>query len=295
MLLRDAMIDTYATTLTDSPAAAATGLATSSSGVLSGKPTATEYQPGHDVDANLMARVAADGDREAFAMLVDRYKDPLVAYLARLTGCREQAQDVAQESFLRLYRAAAKYKDRGYFRAYLFRIATNLVRSQERREQRWRRLTGGVSTSARATAASSEGGSALGAGGPLAVGTAPTVPSWWTGGANRSAEGRALDRELQRLLVEAIAALPLKYRTVLVLSEIEELPHREIAALLGCREGTVKSRLHRARQRLRERLGPYWRSDWQHSDCQHSDCQHSDCQHSDWQGGEVNAVAGEGR
>ncbi len=266
------MIQSYATTLTDSPTATATGLAATSSSVLSAAP---EYQPGHDVDANLMARVAADGDREAFAMLVNRYKDSLVAYLARLTGCPEQAQDVAQESFLRLYSAAAKYKDRGYLRAYLFRIATNLVRSQERREQRWRRLSGVVSTSARATGARSAGGSAFEVEGPTAGSTAPAVPAWWTGGAGRSADGRALYRELQRLLVEAIVALPLKYRVVLVLSEIEELPHREIAALLGCREGTVKSRLHRARQRLRERLGPYW--------------------HGDRQGGETSAVVGDGR
>jgi RNA polymerase sigma-70 factor (ECF subfamily) len=67
-----------------------------------------------------------------------------------------------------------------------------------------------------------------------------------------------LQKEQQRLLTQAVAELPMPFRTVLILSEIEELPHREIAALLGCRVGTVKSRLFRARQRLREDLEPYW-------------------------------------
>ncbi len=131
------MIESYTST--------ATAMTTASGHCLPGPKETVGVQGGLDPDAELMARVAAHGDREAFTRLVDRHKDGLVAYLARLTGCGEQAQDLAQESFLRLYRAAAQYKDRGYFRAYLFRIATNLVRSQERKAKRWRRLTAVVS------------------------------------------------------------------------------------------------------------------------------------------------------
>lgn len=242
------MIESYTST--------ATAMTTASGHCLPGTQETVGVQGGLDPDAELMARVTAHGDREAFTRLVDRHKDSLVAYLARLTGCGEQAQDLAQESFLRLYRAAAQYKDRGYFRAYLFRIATNLVRSQERKAKRWRRLTAVVSPASPSAPTASGRDSGSQADETRAVG--PT-PSWWHGGASRSAEGRVLQKERQALLVQAIAALPMKYRTVLVLSEIEELPHREIATLLDCREGTVKSRLHRARQRLRERLEPYWR------------------------------------
>src|SRR5436305_6881709 len=85
-------------------------------------------------DAELMARVRK-GDREAFADLVDRHKDAVVSYVARLTADRDRAEDLAQETFLRLFRAAGEYTEQGYLRAFLFRIATNLVRSEERRAQ----------------------------------------------------------------------------------------------------------------------------------------------------------------
>src|SRR5690242_12439952 len=98
--------------------------------------------PGQDEperDAELMTCLRS-GDREAFAQLVDRHKDAVVGYLARLTGSRDRAEDLAQETFLRLYRAAPGYVERGYLRAFLFRIATNLLRSEERRERRMRLL-----------------------------------------------------------------------------------------------------------------------------------------------------------
>src|SRR5258707_4641183 len=69
-----------------------------------------------------------------------RHKDAVVTYLARLSGDRDRAEDLAQDTFLRLFRAARGYTEQGYLRAYLFRIATNLVRSVERRERRLRLL-----------------------------------------------------------------------------------------------------------------------------------------------------------
>jgi RNA polymerase sigma-70 factor (ECF subfamily) len=177
-------------------------------------------------DAALMARVAG-GDREAFALLVDRHKDGLVSYLARLTGSRDRGEDLAQEAFLRLFRAAGRYHERGHLTAFLYRIATNLVRSEARRERRWCRMVPELSR-------------------PRPEAAEPRGPR------------RLLERELQGRLAEAVAALPLPLRAPLVLYEIEEWPQREIARALGCREGTVKSRLFRARARLREALAPYW-------------------------------------
>lgn len=192
-------------------------------------------------DAALMARVR-EGDRDAFADLVDHHKDPLVGYLARLTGSPDRAQDLAQETFLRLYRAAGSYRERGQLTAFLYRIATNLVRSEARRERRWRLLAPqlGVSGSGDATAGAGAPGHGIeAAGGPR----------------------RLLQRELQRRLADALAALPLELRAPLVLYEIEEWSQRDIARALGCREGTVKSRLFRARHRLREELADCW-NDW---------------------------------
>src|SRR5260370_635899 len=159
-------------------------------------------------DAELMARVRA-GDREAFADLVDRHKDAVVNYLTRLTGNRDRAEDLGQETFLRL-----------------FRSASNLVRSEERRERRQRLLL------------------------PL-LGGEPDR-------SEPSAHAGLLRQELQRLLNAAIARLPLRYRVPLVLHEIEGWSYADIAADLDCREGTIKSRIHRGRQALKRQLETYW-------------------------------------
>jgi RNA polymerase sigma-70 factor, ECF subfamily len=182
-------------------------------------------------DAELMARVKG-GDRGAFAELVERHKDALTAYLARLAGSRDRAEDLAQEAFLRLYRTAGRYRERGQLTAFLYRIATNLQRSEERRARRRERLAAGA-----------------GGAGPLDPAAAGAPPD---------ASERLLERERRERLAAAVAELPLRYRAPLVLAEIEGWPQREVARVLGCRQGTVKSRLFRARQRLRERLAPYW-------------------------------------
>lgn len=175
-------------------------------------------------DAELMSLVRS-GDREAFACLVDRHKDAVVRYLARLTGSRDRAEDLAQETFLRLFRSADGYAEQGFLRAYLYRIATNLVRSEERRENRWRLLLPFV---------------------PLRGHDEPAAPSG------------LLRRELHREVSSALAALPMRFRVPLVLHEIEGWAYADIARELGCREGTVKSRIHRGRQQLKQKLEPYW-------------------------------------
>lgn len=177
-----------------------------------------------DLDATQMARVRS-GDREAFADLVDRHKDAVVNYLTRLTGNRDRAEDLAQETFLRLFRSAGSYAEQGLLRGYLFRIATNLVRSEERREKRLRLLMPFLGRQEH---------------------TEPAAPSG------------LLRQELHREVSAAVAQLPLRYRVPLVLHEIEGWAYADIAQALGCREGTVKSRIHRGRQHLKERLAPYW-------------------------------------
>jgi RNA polymerase sigma-70 factor, ECF subfamily len=176
-------------------------------------------------DADLMVRVRA-GDREAFAELVDRHKDAVVNYLTRLSGSRDRAEDLGQETFLRLFRSAGGYVEQGYLRAYLFRIATNLVRSEERRERRQRLLL------------------------PLLGGEPDrSEPAAHTG---------LLRQEMQRELAAAVARLPLRYRVPLVLHEIEGWSYADVAAELDCREGTIKSRIHRGRQSLKRQLETYW-------------------------------------
>lgn len=164
-------------------------------------------------------------DEAAFRQLVERHQDLLINYTTRMLGCRSLAEDVAQETFVRFYRHLDRYRDEGNLKAYLLRIATNLVRSRERRKRRWRSL----------------------------------LPSFIddTIREQPSPQRHALGREAHRALTQAIRSLDLRYRAPLVMREVEGLTYREIATALGISEGTVKSRLHRARTLLKASLAPY--------------------------------------
>lgn len=178
-------------------------------------------------DGRLMARVKA-GDEQAFADLVERYKNPLVNYLTQMTRNRERAEDLAQEAFVRVYRAAGRYRERGQFQAFLFRIATNQLRTEERKAARWRGLLPSLTAEHRRR---------------------PPVPS---------PQRAALGSEAVDAVTQALKRLPLHFRAAVVLREIEGWPYARIARTLGCREGTVKSRVHRGKNLLREDLSEYW-------------------------------------
>lgn len=177
-------------------------------------------------DGRLLAS-ARNGDREAFGRLVDRHKDALVRSLIRLTGGRDRAEELAQEAFLRLYERSSRYREQGKVTAYLFRIAVNLLRSRERQRRRRRALR--------------------------SIFLAPAPRS-----DEPAQQTRLLRQELQEQIARALASLPLHYRVPLVLYELEGWSYRQIGAVSGCREGTVKSRIHRGRRLLEERLRPYW-------------------------------------
>ena len=176
-------------------------------------------------DATLMSRVRS-GDRDAFGQLVDRHKDALVNYLTGLTRSRDRAEELAQESFLRLYQSLARYREQGQFVPFLFRIATNLLRSEERRARRFRILS---------------------------------MKFFSNGHDPRpTPQAELLQAEAGERVAEALAELPLKYRSPITLREIEGWSYREIASALRCQEGTVKSRINRGRERLRRLLSSYW-------------------------------------
>lgn len=186
-----------------------------------------------DNDAQLLMR-SRKRDAQAFAELIDRYKDRMVNYLTRLTGCRDRAEDIAQETFVRFYKQLHHYRDEGTLSAYLFRIATNLVRSEERRKRRWQLLQPLLATSH------------FGRNGHH---SAP------------SPQADALASEEQIQVTRALASLDLLYRAPLVLREIEGLTYQQISEALRCSEGTVKSRLHRGRLLLKQSLNAYWNGD----------------------------------
>ena len=176
-------------------------------------------------DDALMKRVR-EGDDDAFGEIVDRYKDSLVNYLTHLVRSRERAEEVAQDAFVRLYRNAHQYRQQERLGPYLFRIATNLVVTEIRRERRWSLLLPRLHASTRTTA------------------PAP--------------DANLFTSEIQRQVAAAIDRLPVNYRAPLVLFEIEEWSYEEIATALNIRCGTVKSRISRARDMLRRHLAPWW-------------------------------------
>lgn len=176
-------------------------------------------------DDALMQRVR-EGDDDAFGEIVDRYKDSLVNYLTHLVRSRDRAEEVAQDAFVRLYRNADKYKQQERLGPYLFRIATNLVVSEVRRERRWSLLLPRLHASTRTSA------------------PAPDT--------------NLFTSEIQRQVAAAIDRLPVNYRAPLVLFEMEEWSYEEIAKALDVRVGTVKSRISRARDLLRKHLAPWW-------------------------------------
>jgi len=177
-------------------------------------------------DSALFAR-ARTGDGDALGCLVDRHKDSLVNYLTRLSGCREQAEDFAQDAFLRLLERSQGYVERGLLRPYLFRIATNLVRSHQRRDRRWRVLRPRLMAS--------------------------------NGSRSEAAQQLAAERrELGVVLARCLQEVPLKYRVPLVLRDVEDWTYADIAQGLDCKPGTVKSRIHRGREMLRALVAPHW-------------------------------------
>jgi RNA polymerase sigma-70 factor (ECF subfamily) len=176
-------------------------------------------------DDALMQRVR-EGDDDAFGEIVDRYKDSLVNYVTHLVRSRDRAEEIAQDAFVRLYRNAAQYKAQERLGPYLFRIATNLVVTEARREKRWTLLLPRLHASSQRS--------------------------------EPSPDANLYTNEIQRQVAAALERLPLKYRAPLVLFEMEEWSYDEIARALEIASGTVKSRISRARDLLRRHLAPWW-------------------------------------
>lgn len=192
-----------------------------------------------ETDAALMERVRG-GETEAFEPLVRRYERRLFGYFLNATADASTAADLAQETFVRVFRAAPRYRESGRFEAWLFRIAANLARSDARRRVLRRRL--------------------FVPGSPEDEGWAPTAPPEVSGPGNPGdPENAARASEVREALRRALPRVPAVFREAVLLRDVEGWSYREIAQMLGIEEGTVKSRAHRGRKRLRELLSPQLR------------------------------------
>jgi len=178
------------------------------------------------VDDDALMRQAANGDAQAFGLIVQTYQGRLVRFAARLLGDSDAAQDAAQEAFLRLWRLRTRYEPRGCLQAYLLRTVRSVCLDHARAAQRhhWDALDAERQDSA----------------------TGP--------------ERLAQQRGLADAVARAVQSLPEPQRAVFLLSQYEGLSYTEIAEVLACPVGTVASRKHQATETLRRKLSS-WRDE----------------------------------
>ena len=199
--------------------------------------------PGQDPDTLLMLRVR-QGDRDAFTDLVERWKQPVIGFIYRTLPDPDEAEDLAQATFIQLWKTAGRYQPTARFSTFLFTIARNLCLNEIRRRVRH------PADSLDESRPDDEEH-------PLRQIEDRRQPS---------ADAEVARGELFSLVEESLAALPEKQRTALILCREGELSYEEIATVLQTSLQATKSLIHRARETLKGRLKPYLGSGEWHRD-----------------------------
>ncbi|UCE19771.1 MAG: sigma-70 family RNA polymerase sigma factor [Gemmatimonadota bacterium] len=179
-------------------------------------------------DEELLKKVH-EGDPGAFDMIVKRYKMRLLNFVFRFVGDRDQAEELVQETFLRVFRERKNHERISNFSTWIFTIAGNLAKSELRRRKRWRFFSLDQPESEE--------------------GTEFEIPD-----ESQRPDDLTHDRMIERAVEEAMETLSPKYREAVILRDIQGFAYEEIAEIIGCPVGTVKSRVNRARLRLQEEL-----------------------------------------
>ena len=175
-----------------------------------------------------------EGDETALAPLVEKYKRMVHRLAMQITKNHEDANDVMQETFIKVYQSIHTFRQEAAFETWVYRIAVNEALNFVKRRERRRESS-----------------------------LETTDESEFTTEVLRKAEIKndpeiqAEKAELRHWVTKAVNSLSLKHRIVVILHELEGLTHAEIASILNCSEGTVRSRLHYARKQLRSLLKPY--------------------------------------
>jgi RNA polymerase sigma-70 factor (ECF subfamily) len=181
-------------------------------------------------DTELVVK-AQKGDVDAFAALAERYQLKIYRTLLALTGSPMDADDLAQEAFMKAYQSLGRFKRKAGFYTWVYRIAFNLAMNMLKRKNLAKdRLT------------------AI----PMEPGMEGVL-----GGSQDLPEKQSLRNELRVRLKEAVGSLPLIYRASFILVALEGMSHMQAAEVLKCSENTVSWRMHKARKMLQERLRPY--------------------------------------
>lgn len=177
-----------------------------------------------------LVKLARKGDHHAFAEIVSLYKDKLYHLAYRMTGSRQEAEDVVQDTFLRVFKNLDSFDEKQKFSTWIFRIATNQCIDRLRKKRKMYSLD--------AESSDHEGfdGYAM-------------MP-----GDDRTPERELLLSETQELIQKAMETLPPKYKSVMILRYMQDLSLQEISDVMGMPVTTVKTRVHRGREFLRKRL-----------------------------------------
>jgi RNA polymerase sigma-70 factor (ECF subfamily) len=186
-----------------------------------------------DADHTLLLEAQA-GNFRAFDRLVLKYRERVYSVVYNIIAHREDAADLTQEAIIKAYQSLSKFRGQSSFYTWLYRIAVNLSLNHLRRN-RWKRLFSFEKLQEDAC----------------------EIDCIRLLADERKVHAGLIAEEIQEKLNAALQKLSMKHRTVFVLSEIEQLSHAEIADIIQCSEGTVRSRLHYARQQLQLELKPY--------------------------------------
>jgi len=185
-----------------------------------------------ETDQELVRRVQK-GDKRAFDLLVLKYQHKIAKLISRYIRDPDEVQDVAQEAFIKAYRALANFRGESAFYTWLYRIAINTSKNHLMAQGR---RPPGSDVEIEDALITEEGAEAL---------SDVDTP-----------EGLALTDEIERVILAAIEALPEELRTAITLRELEGLSYEEIAEAMSCPVGTVRSRIFRAREAIDAKLKP---------------------------------------
>ncbi len=186
-------------------------------------------------DWSLVRLVVDRGELAAFDVLVCRHQDRLYGVILRLVADSERARDLTQETFLKAYRGLRGFTGNSAFYTWIYRIARNVVTSAARYDAARPAVAASLDTGARGGEVGAHPEPQAGGGDPVE---------------------HVLEVERRSLVLAAVAALAEDFREVIVLRDFEDRSYEEIAEMLDVPVGTIRSRLHRARAELKERLKP---------------------------------------
>ncbi|MGA2261036.1 MAG: sigma-70 family RNA polymerase sigma factor [Acidobacteriota bacterium] len=186
-----------------------------------------------DPDATLMIAFQ-DGNEEAFDHLLDKYQGPIVNFIYKFVNNTAEAEELAQEVFLRVYRARHRYQPKARFAAWIYRIAANLSIKEADRKRRMHFWSHNYNSAE----------------------DSPAMEEHFRDPAP-DAERRLISTEMGQVIRRAIRSLPRNEKIALVLRRYQELSYKEIAEIMDCTEAAVKTYIHRGKLHVRTQILPY--------------------------------------